>query len=251
MLWDPGVVALNVPIGPSSTANSINDKKQIVGWMGVAPFAPYVSYPFLWENGTCTQLSLPANAQAGVATSINNAGSICGYYRIADVRRTGYRFRAVVWKNGEMIELGVLPGFTSSYTTSINDAGDVIGSCAGNGNAYYLWRSGTMYRIDQLITPNVGLSDFGIRSIDSSGVIVGHANLHTKGLVLTPIAAVIGDVNCDQVVNVIDLLAVIGAWGGLPFQGGGNGGDGSGSPDLNGDGMVDVNDLLMVINHWS
>jgi hypothetical protein len=50
-----------------------------------------------------------------------------------------------------------------------------------------------------------------------------------------------GDVTGDGIVDVNDLLAVIGAWGPCPVP----------CPaDLNGDGVVDVNDLLMVIGNW-
>jgi hypothetical protein len=49
-----------------------------------------------------------------------------------------------------------------------------------------------------------------------------------------------GDVNGDGIVDVTDLLAVMGAWG--PCQG---------CPaDLNGDGIVDVVDLLEVVGNW-
>ncbi len=52
----------------------------------------------------------------------------------------------------------------------------------------------------------------------------------------------IGDVTCDGMVNVDDLLAVIGAWGPV----------GSDYPraDINNDGEVNVDDLLLVIAHW-
>ncbi len=49
-----------------------------------------------------------------------------------------------------------------------------------------------------------------------------------------------GDVNCDTVVNVSDLLAVIGAWGNSP----------GGRADVNGDEVVNVSDLLAVIAAW-
>lgn len=50
-----------------------------------------------------------------------------------------------------------------------------------------------------------------------------------------------GDVNGDGIVDVSDLLAVIGAWGpcGPPCP-----------ADLNGDGAVNVSDLLTVIGNW-
>lgn len=50
------------------------------------------------------------------------------------------------------------------------------------------------------------------------------------------------DINCDGSVNVLDLLAVIGAWG--PCTG-------PCASDLNGDGAVNVLDLLAVIGAWN
>jgi hypothetical protein len=51
------------------------------------------------------------------------------------------------------------------------------------------------------------------------------------------------DINCDGVVDVTDLLAVIAAWGDCPEE--------AACPeDINGDGVVDVTDLLAVIAGW-
>jgi alpha-tubulin suppressor-like RCC1 family protein len=55
------------------------------------------------------------------------------------------------------------------------------------------------------------------------------------------------DINCDGLVNVNDLLAVINAWGNCPPP------PASCPADIappGGDGVVNVNDLLMVINNW-
>jgi len=49
-----------------------------------------------------------------------------------------------------------------------------------------------------------------------------------------------GDVNRDGLVNVADMLQVIGAWGTCSGC----------AADLTGDGIVNVNDLLQVISHW-
>lgn len=58
----------------------------------------------------------------------------------------------------------------------------------------------------------------------------------------------IGDLNADNVIDVDDLLAVIGAWGQCPPFPGNCGADIAPAP--NGDGAVNVNDLLAVIGAW-
>jgi hypothetical protein len=52
-----------------------------------------------------------------------------------------------------------------------------------------------------------------------------------------------GEVVLDGVVDVDDLLAVIGAWGS-------SGGPADIAPSCEGDGTVNVNDMLAVINNW-
>lgn len=53
----------------------------------------------------------------------------------------------------------------------------------------------------------------------------------------------IGDINSDGVVDVSDLLALLGAWGSCPRSG-------DCLADLNDDGVVDVSDLLMLLGAW-
>ena len=60
-------------------------------------------------------------------------------------------------------------------------------------------------------------------------------------LINQAIATAPGDVNGDGVVNVIDLLAVLAAWGPC-----------GGCPeDIDGNGVVNINDLLAVLSNWS
>lgn len=57
------------------------------------------------------------------------------------------------------------------------------------------------------------------------------------------VAGKVGDLNADGVVDVSDLLILLGAWGQCPPSG-----DCAG--DLNGDGAVDVSDLLILLGNW-
>ncbi|HRP64258.1 MAG TPA: hypothetical protein PK400_13240 [Phycisphaerales bacterium] len=50
------------------------------------------------------------------------------------------------------------------------------------------------------------------------------------------------DLNCDGVVDVLDLLILLGAWGAC--------GKGDCAADLNADGVVDVLDLLILLGNW-
>ncbi len=54
----------------------------------------------------------------------------------------------------------------------------------------------------------------------------------------------IGDIDGDGLVDVVDLLALLGAWGPCTDPG-------DCPADLNGDGTVDVIDLLVLLGNWS
>jgi hypothetical protein len=49
----------------------------------------------------------------------------------------------------------------------------------------------------------------------------------------------VGDLNADAIINVTDLLIVIGYWGSVDA-----------TADINQDGIVDISDLLAVIGLW-
>ena len=75
----------------NATPSAINDVGQIVGTLLGAP-----STPFLWQNGTTTQLpTLPGMAPTGTALAINDRGQIVG--ALTEV--------AVLWQNGTAINL--------------------------------------------------------------------------------------------------------------------------------------------------
>ena len=56
-----------------------------------------------------------------------------------------------------------------------------------------------------------------------------------------------GDIDLDGLVNVNDLVLLIGAWGQCPGGGGGQ----TCPADLNASGSVDVDDLIALLSHWT
>jgi hypothetical protein len=60
------------------------------------------------------------------------------------------------------------------------------------------------------------------------------------GIRLRPVQGLPGDTNCDTLIEVTDLIAVLLHWGQT-----------GGPADVNGSGLVDVDDLIMVILNWT
>jgi hypothetical protein len=80
---------------------------------------------------------------------------------------------------------------------------------------------------------------------DEVTVCVGYQVLYDEssvGLLLLELP-VLGDLNCDGVVNVSDLLVLLSQWGLCPRSG-------DCPADLNGDGAVNVSDLLILLSNW-
>jgi hypothetical protein len=106
-------------------------------------------------------------------------------------------------------------------------------------------------QIDDNLSPNVGdqwtILLAGTRSGQFAGVVDctafrviygdDHATIEYTGVVK------VGDLNCDGVVNVSDLLLLFDAWGNCPSSG-------PCPADLNGDDVINVSDLLILFDNW-
>ncbi len=100
---------------------------------------------------------------------------------------------AFVWVAGKFTDLGVLPGETFGGAACINAGGTVVG---GSGHGTYdnlverawIWRSGAMLDLNQLIPANSGWVLQAANGINDSGQIVGYGTINgqTHAFLLTP-----------------------------------------------------------------
>jgi probable HAF family extracellular repeat protein len=241
------MIDLGIPSDDNAAA-AINDNGQITGRIG----NPWIA--MRWENGTVTELGLMAGGTFTYGTAINNHGDVAGWGTAPmSAENPELAIHAFFWSNGHMTDLGVLPGKGRSIARGVNDARQVVGiSDLGPAGTYrgFVWQDGAMRALEELIpaVPKIRIMDaYAINDqgqIAGGGVVVGTTD--RVALRLTPIPPTTGDTNCDSLVNVSDLLAVIQTWGvemvPEPFNG---------SPDVNGDGMVNMDDLVGVITHWT
>lgn len=167
-----------LPAGSNkSDATDINDLGQVVGYAGGFTDTGSGAHAFLYSNGVVQDLG-SFMGRSTYATSINNAGEICGYTQASDGSREGF-----LYKNGAYQLLGA-KGIGNA--TSINESGQIAG--LGGGSAVVL--SGG-------VTTSLGApAGFSIAyDINNSGQIVGdyrdsddHAFFYSNGL-FTPIPA--------------------------------------------------------------
>ena len=228
---------LILPIGSSAIANDINAQGQIVGFMGDSAVTDHA---FLWENGIVTDLGIIPGGTSADARSINNLGHVAGMGRVP---REGTIFgvpHAFFWDGQTMIDLGVLPGKVESSASDLNDADQIVGSSflSGEGNTAVLWQDGQIYKLQDLVVPELIGSTLRIaKSINNAGQIL--VDIGGVGVLLTPIGSAPGDIDNNCMVNVGDLLLLLNEWG-----------KAGSIADINLDGTVNVTDLLALLGSW-
>ncbi|HWB18923.1 MAG TPA: dockerin type I domain-containing protein [Phycisphaerales bacterium] len=232
---------------PSSVANNINQNGDICGWMGTVAAGAFPAHAFVWRNGKVTDIGVLAGANNSQATALNDVGQVAGRATFG-TSATGFTQRGWFWEEGTgMVEL--CTECTQSYVYDMNDAGQVVGF-AGIPNAPLvgaasIWEKGKMRLLGTMTDLPTGMLLLHAYGINNAGQITGDAmNLNGNGdlftFILTPIPTLAGDTNCDHVVNIDDLTAVILHWG-----------SDNEDADVNEDGVVDSGDLMEVIANWS
>jgi probable HAF family extracellular repeat protein len=179
---------------------------------------------------------------ASQAYDVNNIRQITGQSKGVDEY-----WHAYLWSLEDgMIDLGTLGG-NESYAWAINDTGVVVGKSQvpQGGTHGFIWMDGEMYDINNYVVLDIDVTVVNIRGISNDGQLAAtceYADGTKRPYLLTPMDRYLPeDINQDGVVDVVDLLAVVGAWGACKNC----------PEDINGDGFVDVVDLLAIISAWS
>ena len=179
--------------------SGINDAGQVIG----TKLAPYPegnpeaaegsssSHPFLWQDGTETDLGLLPGAEVGEASGINAHGDVAGWMT-SPLSSSGFsREYSFLWDGNRLIRLEELRGYSSSRAYGVNAGGQVVGKCVRHqGYAHaYCWQNGVMLDLNNSIPKRTGWVLEAAYGINNRGQIIGigtHGHTHFRAFLLTP-----------------------------------------------------------------
>ncbi|MAB84048.1 MAG: hypothetical protein CMJ24_11550 [Phycisphaerae bacterium] len=224
-------VAIDIPSGLQVRGDSacwtVTCTEAVTGFEIVRKGTVSVSNDVCAEAETNGVLSLPVGIPTPIKFTLINQTSADQFYpwRISCVKSVGGQLNDMVRLNSEE------PG-DELFGSTVVPAGGSVDIIV---DVLFLRQRGKSEKAgysDVVIARDPG-SDVPWYGDDSQGVDPAESSIESCG----------ADINCDGVVDVTDLLAVIAAWGDCPE------GDDC-LEDTNDDGVVDVTDLLAVIAGW-
>ncbi len=237
-LLEDGIV---INLGILDRPMAINNLDQIVGFA-----RPGNDKAYLWVDGELTNLhDHPSiTGVTSLALGISDDGIITGViqFDIANPDEAG------LWIDGEPIRLVPDIDRPQGAATAINSHNQVVGFFNDLDNLQegflgFIWEDGERIELLDLIPPDEGWDTLFPFDINDQGQIVGGGvrfGQSGHGFLMTPLNQCPWDLDGDFSVGILDLLALLAAWGTDP----------DGPPDFNGDGTVDILDLLTLLANW-
>lgn len=241
--WDGTMHDLGTLGGKRSEAFDMNETDEVVGYAEDVMDRPRAT---VWRNGVATNLGA-AFADRSYAFAISQSGTIVGQASLAGV------YSAVIWKDDVPHVIGTLPGMDESVLVDVNDAGVATGSVYAPGTGFtsravIFTDEGGLQLLYPLVIQPPELVLLSADAINAEGTIAGvavNALNDLRGYVAFPLPPCPADVTRDGLVDVLDFLDFLDAFGqcntlpgpcvplGLSVDG-----------DFNGDTTVDVSDFL-------
>jgi hypothetical protein len=240
--------------GNSTRANGVNhDGSVIVGWQDGNGRQGAV-----WINGDQQLITLPSGGAAGEASAVSSKGEWVAGIGIGSIWGVGdtWRYNTLTQSNEAIPNLDT-DGGRYMAGMGISDDGSMLvggtwpfGVPASFGNAF-VWREGVgteqlpAYFDDIGVSYPAGFTFAFVSGMSDDGRwLTGWGNSGSPGNTVTWVVELPGDstpcpadINGDGLVDVVDVLALLAAWG-------------TDGADINGDGITDVVDLLVLIAAW-
>ena len=249
-LWEDGVCTDLGPILPGDTSNAldVNNAGIIAGW--AYEDGTIERRAFLIDGDTVTVFGPIPGGQSSEAKAVSNQGHFAGN-GILEGPGGDLVLHALYWDGEEMFNLGTLPGKNFSRTYDMNEDDAIVGmsSVTPTGQARaFMWRDGVMCDLNDLAETGSVELHIGM-AINELGAIVCWAWDTDIGrnvaVVLAPGSPLLGDLDENGIVNVLDLLLLLGDWGPCSPP------PATCPADLDGDGEVNTLDLLIMLGNWS
>ncbi|NNF64219.1 MAG: hypothetical protein HKN07_08145 [Acidimicrobiia bacterium] len=238
-VWQDGdTIDLGITIGgEASRAHGINDAGQVVGWRRVGPSDERIA--FLWAREQVIELGLVRGGFSTEARKINDVGDVIGFAWLPNEKDPSDNVRhAFLWQKGTITDLGTLEGLSDSTALGINTHGQVVGTSSNHLTHCrpFLWESGCLYELRELVPAEFSRELGGARSINDRGqiLVIGF----DFAAILTPTGVSPADIDGDCFAGFTDLLVLLSEWGM------------ESSADFNCDGVVGFTDLLFLLAHW-
>lgn len=228
--------------GLLTTAFGVNDAGRIVG-QGTDPTNAAVTKGFYLDPGDTVANDIGALTSIGHNSAIAFAVSQNGFITGSSSLNSGAGAQAFIWdQTSGMIAIDFPAGASTSSGRGVNDDGWVVGNAGGVTSLPFLYDGKNTYLLDDLISAGGdgwslidGTSNaaFGIAN-DGSIVGRGLLNGQITGFVMIRIDLLLGDVNLDDEVNLLDVAPFVELLSSGGFQD---------EADINQDGQVNLLDV--------